>query len=147
MTVAGLKQRRWKLLKLLRRREAGRSLSVKAESYQIQLLRQRLVEQQQLRVKEQRLRQVKLPAAQAYVRANRLDHVILPSPKPRVGIIVTGQAARDVFEALAALGIDAQEAGRLGLAVYKVAMPWPLEPEGVRQVVAAAEIERQAATS
>ena len=84
-------------------------------------------------LKEQRLRQVKLPAAQAYVRANRLDHVILPSPKPRVGIIVTGQAARDVFEALAALGIDAQEAGRLGLAVYKVAMPWPLEPEGVRE--------------
>ncbi|KCZ89014.1 indolepyruvate ferredoxin oxidoreductase family protein [Hyphomonas jannaschiana] len=84
-------------------------------------------------LKEQRLRQVKLPAAQAYVRANRLDHVILPSPKPRVGIIVTGQAARDVFEALAALGIDPQEAGRLGLAIYKVAMPWPLEPEGVRE--------------
>ncbi len=84
-------------------------------------------------LKEQRLRQVKLPAAQAYVRANRLDHVILPSPKPRVGIVVTGQAARDVFEALAALGIDAQEAGRLGLAIFKVAMPWPLEPEGVRE--------------
>ncbi|HRX73975.1 MAG TPA: indolepyruvate ferredoxin oxidoreductase family protein, partial [Hyphomonas sp.] len=79
-------------------------------------------------LKEKRLRQVKLPAAQAYVRANRLDRVILPSPNPRVGVIVTGQAARDVFEALAALGIDPQEAGRLGLTVYKVAMPWPLEP-------------------
>jgi indolepyruvate ferredoxin oxidoreductase len=90
-------------------------------------------------LKEQRLRQVKLPAAQAYVRANRLDHVILPSPKPRVGVIVTGQAARDVFEALAAIGIDPQEAGRLGLAVYKVAMPWPLEPEGVREFCAGLE--------
>jgi indolepyruvate ferredoxin oxidoreductase len=29
--------------------------------------------------------------------------------------IVTGQAARDVFEALAALGLDPQEAGRLGV--------------------------------
>ena len=90
-------------------------------------------------LKEQRLRQVKLPAAQAYVRANRLDRVILPSPKPRVGVIVTGQAARDVFEALAALGIDPQEAGRLGLSVYKVAMPWPLEPEGVREFCAGLE--------
>ena len=83
-------------------------------------------------LKEQRLRQVKLPAAQAYVRANQLDHVILPSPKPRIGIVVTGQAARDVFEALAALGIDPQEAGRLGLTIFKVAMPWPLEPQAIR---------------
>jgi indolepyruvate ferredoxin oxidoreductase len=82
--------------------------------------------------KERRLRQVKLPAAQAYVRANQLDHVILPAPEPRVGVVVTGQAARDVFEALAALGLSPQDAGRLGLSVYKVAMPWPLEPEGIR---------------
>lgn len=83
--------------------------------------------------KEVRLRQLKLPAAQAYVRANRLDHVILPSPKPRIGIVVTGQAARDVFEALAAIGLSPQEAGSLGLSIYKVAMPWPLEPEGIRE--------------
>ena len=89
--------------------------------------------------KEARLRQIKLPAAQAYVRANRLDHVILPSPKPRVGVIVTGQAARDVFEALAALGLTPQEAGALGLSVYKVAMPWPLEPQGVREFCAGLE--------
>lgn len=82
--------------------------------------------------KERRLRQFKLPAAQAWVRANQLDHVILPSAKPRVGVIVTGQAARDVFEALAAIGVSPEEAARLGLAIYKVAMPWPLEPEGIR---------------
>lgn len=89
--------------------------------------------------KEARLRQIKLPAAQAYVRANRLDHVILASPKPRLGLIVTGQAARDVFEALAALGLSPQEAGALGLTVYKVAMPWPLEPQGVREFCAGLE--------
>lgn len=83
--------------------------------------------------KEARLRHYKLPAARAYVRANRLDHVILPSPKPRVGLIVTGQAARDVFEALTAIGLTPEEAGRLGLTIYKVAMPWPLEPEGIRE--------------
>ncbi len=83
--------------------------------------------------KEARLRAFKLPAAQAYARANGLDHVILPSPKPRVGVIVTGQAARDVFEALAALGLTPEEAGALGMAIYKVAMPWPLETQGIRE--------------
>ncbi|MEO0722512.1 MAG: indolepyruvate ferredoxin oxidoreductase family protein, partial [Pseudomonadota bacterium] len=82
--------------------------------------------------KEARLRRYKLPAAQAYVRANGLDRVILPSPKPRVGIVVTGQAARDVFEALAAIGLTPEDAGALGLTIYKVAMPWPLEPQGIR---------------
>ncbi|MFN7056625.1 indolepyruvate ferredoxin oxidoreductase family protein [Hyphomonas sp.] len=89
--------------------------------------------------KEARLRQLKLPAAQAYVRANRLDHVIVPSPQPRIGVIVTGQAARDVFEALAAIGLTPQEAGALGLTIYKVAMPWPLEPEGMREFCAGLE--------
>lgn len=83
--------------------------------------------------KERRLREVKLPAAQAWVRANQLDHVLVPSPKPRVGIITTGQAARDVFEALAAIGLTPEEAGRLGISVFKVAMPWPLEPTRIRE--------------
>lgn len=82
--------------------------------------------------KERRLREYKIPAAQAWVRANQLDRVILPSAKPRVGLIVSGQAARDVFEALAALGISPEEAARLGVSIYKVAMPWPLEQEGIR---------------
>ena len=82
--------------------------------------------------KERRLREYKVPAAQAWVRANQLDRVILPSAKPRVGLIVSGQAARDVFEALEAIGLTPEEAGRLGVSIYKVAMPWPLEPEGIR---------------
>ena len=83
--------------------------------------------------KERRLREVKLPAAQAWVRANQLDHVLIPSPKPRVGIITTGQAARDIFEALAAIGLTPEDAGRLGISVFKVAMPWPLEPTRIRE--------------
>ncbi len=82
--------------------------------------------------KERRLREYKLPAAQAWVRANQLDRVILPSAKPRVGLIVTGQAARDVFEAFEAIGLTPDQASKLGVAIYKVAMPWPLEPEGIR---------------
>jgi indolepyruvate ferredoxin oxidoreductase len=82
--------------------------------------------------KERRLRLVKLPAAQAFVRANNLDRVVLRSGKPRLGIIATGQAVRDVFEALEALGLPPEQAAHAGVTVYKVAMAWPLEPQGVR---------------
>ena len=83
--------------------------------------------------KERRLRNFKIPAAQAWVKANQLDHVLIPSPKPRIGIITTGQAARDIFEALAAIGLTPEEAGRLGISVFKVAMPWPLEQTAIRE--------------
>ena len=82
--------------------------------------------------KERRLREFKLPAALALVLAIQVDRVILPSAKPKVGLIVTGQAARDVFEAMAALGLTPEDASKLGVSIYKVAMPWPLEPEGIR---------------
>ena len=89
--------------------------------------------------KERRLREYKLPAAQAWARANQLDRVILPSAKPRVGLVVTGQAARDVFEALAALGLTPEDAAKLGVSIFKVAMPWPLEQEGIRAFCAGLE--------
>ncbi len=81
--------------------------------------------------KEQRLRQIKLPAAQAFVRANGLDRRILSSRAPKLGVVVTGQAARDVFEALAAMGLDEKAASELGVAIFKVAMTWPLEPSAI----------------
>ena len=81
--------------------------------------------------KEQRLRQVKLPAAQAFVRANGLDRSLLQGKSKRLGVIVSGQAARDVFEALAAMGLTPEMAADLGVSIFKVAMPWPLEPQAV----------------
>jgi Indolepyruvate ferredoxin oxidoreductase, alpha and beta subunits len=69
--------------------------------------------------KELRLRTLKLPAAHAFLRANRLDRVVLDAPRPRLGIVATGQAARDVFEALDALGLSPDEAADLGIAVSK----------------------------
>jgi indolepyruvate ferredoxin oxidoreductase len=79
---------------------------------------------------ERRLYQQRLPAAQAFVRANGLDRVALDAPSRRLGIVTTGKAYLDVREALVALGIDDALARELGLCVYKVAMSWPLEPEG-----------------
>jgi indolepyruvate ferredoxin oxidoreductase len=82
---------------------------------------------------ELRLHRHKLPAAVAFARANRLDRVAIASPRPRFGIVTTGKAYLDVRQALDDLGVGEVEAAALGLSLYKVAMPWPLEPEGVRQ--------------
>lgn len=89
--------------------------------------------------KERRLRNFKIPAALAFARANRIDRVMLGSNRPRLGIVCQGQAYKDVIEALAAMGISEKEASDLGVAIYKVGMPWPLEPTGLRSFAAGLE--------
>jgi len=82
---------------------------------------------------EARLLDWKVYAALAYVRANGLDRIVYDSPRARLGIATAGKSFGDVMQALADLGIDAQVAHDIGLRVYKVAMPWPLEPQGARR--------------
>ncbi|HZB89989.1 MAG TPA: indolepyruvate ferredoxin oxidoreductase family protein, partial [Stellaceae bacterium] len=88
---------------------------------------------------ERRLRQWKLPAVIAFARANRLDRVTLDSPQPRLGIVAAGKAYLDLRQALADLGIDEAQAAAIGLRLYKVALTWPLEPEGIRRFAAGLE--------
>jgi indolepyruvate ferredoxin oxidoreductase len=82
---------------------------------------------------EARLLDFKVYAALAYVRANRLDRTVWDSPRARFGIVTTGKSYGDTMQALADLGIDARVAHDVGIRVYKVAMPWPLEPTGIRR--------------
>jgi indolepyruvate ferredoxin oxidoreductase len=79
---------------------------------------------------ERRVLTLKLPAARAYWRANKLDKVMLGRADARFGIVTVGKSYMDVRQALDELAIDDKEAERLGLAVYKVGMVWPLETEG-----------------
>ncbi len=73
------------------------------------------------------------PAAQAWVRANNLDCLAWGSaPHNRIGLVSTGKAYLDVIEALRGLGLDEARCTALGIAVYKVGMVWPLEPERLR---------------
>ena len=81
-------------------------------------------------IKESRLLNYKLPAAQAYVRANGLDKMIFDTPKPRLGIVTTGKAYLDVRQAFDELGLTAEMAADMGIRLYKVAMTWPMEPQG-----------------
>ncbi|MDH3597962.1 MAG: indolepyruvate ferredoxin oxidoreductase family protein, partial [Rhodospirillales bacterium] len=82
---------------------------------------------------EERLHRHKIYAAIAFARANRLDKAVIDGPKRRFGIVTAGKSYLDVRQALADLGIDEALAAELGLSVYKVAMAWPLEREGMRQ--------------
>jgi len=80
---------------------------------------------------EIRLYERKIPAALAFCRANSLNRTVLSGPRRRFGIVTAGKACLDVRQALDDLGIDAAAARELGIAVYKVGMVWPLEPEGM----------------
>jgi len=82
---------------------------------------------------EARMQDYKVYAALHYCRANRLNRVVIDSPKPRLGIITSGKSYLDVRQALDDLGITDADAAEIGLRVFKIAMTWPLEPEGVRQ--------------
>jgi indolepyruvate ferredoxin oxidoreductase len=82
---------------------------------------------------ERRMQEFKIYAALAYARANRLNELVFDSPRPRLGIIACGKAYLDVRQALDDLGIDAALAADIGLRLYKVGMPWPLEADGVRR--------------
>jgi len=82
---------------------------------------------------DERLQEHKAYAAIAFARANGVDQLIFDSKKPRFGIVSSGKAYENVREALRQLGIDEKMADKLGLRLYKVRMPWPLEPEGIRK--------------
>jgi indolepyruvate ferredoxin oxidoreductase len=69
----------------------------------------------------------------AYARANHLNRVTIDSQKARLGIVATGKSYMDVLDALEELGITEKLAADIGIRLFKVAMPWPLEPEGIRE--------------
>ena len=78
----------------------------------------------------------RLEAARAFVRANRLDRVICGGAHKRLGIISSGKACLDVMDALRQLGLDENDIERLGIAVYQLAMSWPVEPRGLKEFAA-----------
>jgi indolepyruvate ferredoxin oxidoreductase len=77
---------------------------------------------------ERRLVEERLPGAVAFVRANRLDRLMAGSAAAPIGLVTVGKAHHDAIHALALLGL----AGAPEVAVYKLALAWPIEPEGLR---------------
>ena len=80
------------------------------------------------------MHQYKLDAVVSYSRQNNLDKVIFQGGNnPRFGIVSTGKSFMDTLQALEMLVIEERKANQMGLALYKVAMSWPLEPSGIKQ--------------
>ncbi len=84
-------------------------------------------------VQDERLQEQKAYAALAFAHANKIDQLVVDSPKARFGIVSTGKAYEDVRQAMRELGIDDAGMRDIGIRIYKVRMPWPLEPKGIRQ--------------
>ena len=81
---------------------------------------------------EARLHEFKRAAAVAFVKANRLNQIVMSGgPNARIGIVSVGKSYLDVRQALDELGIDEVAANRLGIRVFKVACPWPMIPEEI----------------
>jgi indolepyruvate ferredoxin oxidoreductase len=82
------------------------------------------------------LRRWKLPLVQRFARANRIDRQTLGDAHAKLGIVTAGKTWHEVRLALRALGVDETRARGLGVAVYKVGLLWPLEPEGLAEFAA-----------
>ena len=78
-----------------------------------------------------RLHEFKEKAVHAFARANEIDQWIIKSTNKRFGIIGSGKAYEDARQALHMLGLESSVCESIGLQLYKVRMPYPLEPQGV----------------
>ena len=81
---------------------------------------------------EARLYNYKWYAALAYIRANRLNRIVIDSPKARFGILTAGKAYLDVRQALVDLGLDDATCSQIGIRVLKLACVWPLDAQDAR---------------
>jgi indolepyruvate ferredoxin oxidoreductase len=86
----------------------------------------------QARKQEALMQDYKIYAALAYARANKLNHITIDSPHAR---LVSSRRVNLIWMCwkLEELGIDEKFAAEIGIRLYKVAMPWPLEPDGIRE--------------
>ncbi|GAA0304014.1 indolepyruvate ferredoxin oxidoreductase family protein [Sphingomonas oligophenolica] len=75
----------------------------------------------------------RLPAAQAFVRANAIDRVTQDSPRRELTIVTAGKAWLDTCQALIDLGLDSARRQALGIRVVKLGLVWPIEPEFARE--------------
>ncbi len=81
---------------------------------------------------EERLQEYKRAAVVAWIAANRLNRIVASGgADAKIGIITLGKSYLDTRQALDDLGIDEVRCNELGLRLYKVACPWPIEPQGL----------------
>ncbi|MBS3647851.1 indolepyruvate ferredoxin oxidoreductase family protein [Pseudaminobacter sp. 19-2017] len=85
---------------------------------------------------EARMHVYKRAAVSDFIRANGINRIVYSGGQsPRLGIITVGKSYLDVRQALDELGIGEAEAARLGIRLFKVGAPWPLDLQHVADFV------------
>ncbi len=85
---------------------------------------------------ERRLHLYKRDAVLAFVKANKLNKMITSGGrKPKIGIITTGKSYLDVRLAFDELGLDEVKANDLGIRLFKLACPYPMDPGELKDFV------------
>ncbi|WP_298676129.1 indolepyruvate ferredoxin oxidoreductase family protein, partial [uncultured Lentibacter sp.] len=69
-------------------------------------------------------------AAEAFSHANKMDKRVWGKPGAKIGFVAAGKNWLDLCHALALLGLDEDEAERLGITTYKVGQTFPLDMRG-----------------
>lgn len=69
-------------------------------------------------------------AAEAFSRANKMDKRMWGKRGAKIGFAAAGKNWLDLVHAMSMLNIDANEAERLGLTLYKIGQTFPLDMEG-----------------
>jgi len=82
---------------------------------------------------EARIIDYKRHAAEAFAHANKIDSRVWGKPGAKIGFVAAGKNWLDLQHALSLLGIDRDEAERLGLTTYKVGQTWPLDAKGMTE--------------
>ncbi|WP_180982513.1 indolepyruvate ferredoxin oxidoreductase family protein [Methylocella silvestris] len=83
---------------------------------------------------EKRLHYFKRGAVLAWLRANRLNKIVISGgANARIGVIAAGKSYLDVRQAMDDLGVDEVRANALGLRILKVGCVFPLEPTSLRE--------------
>ncbi|MEM9604947.1 MAG: indolepyruvate ferredoxin oxidoreductase family protein [Pseudomonadota bacterium] len=85
------------------------------------------------------LRELKLPAARAFARANALNRVVVAPRRTRIALVGVGHAFTALRDVLADLGFDETRLRVAGIRLCQVRMPWPLDAADVSDFVRDAE--------
>ncbi|WP_280110094.1 indolepyruvate ferredoxin oxidoreductase family protein [Pseudaminobacter salicylatoxidans] len=85
---------------------------------------------------EARLHEYKRAAVSAFILANKLNRIVYSGgSRAKLGIVTVGKSFLDVRQALDDLGIDEARANQLGIRLFKVGAPWPLDLDHIAEFV------------
>ena len=88
---------------------------------------------------ERSLAYTRLEIARRYVTENRLNRAVVSGPADRIALVAAGKTWLDLRQALADLGLDDGELRRHGVRLVKLGAVYPLDRQGVRQLVGGLE--------